>query len=111
MLVNPVTHKVTHIALEDKSLGDNPTRLVPVDKVADVTQKQITLSCTRDEVAKMKPFITTNFIQESPSGLAYTTGAGYEYPYTVNDTSYAPVNERHVPLDELEVHGGHGGGG
>jgi sporulation protein YlmC with PRC-barrel domain len=54
----------------------------------------------------MKPFITTNFIQESPSGLAYTTGAGYEYPYTVNDTAYAPVNERHVPLGELEVHGG-----
>jgi sporulation protein YlmC with PRC-barrel domain len=106
LLVNPVTHKVTHIVLEDKSLGDNPTRLVPVENVTSTTQTQITLSCTKDDVAHMKPFITTNFVQESPSGLAYTTRDGYIYPYAINDTAYAPVNERHVPLGELAVHGG-----
>ena len=103
---NPVTNQVTHIVLEDKSLGDNPTRMVPADKVASVTQDQIILSCTRDEVAHMKPFITTNFIQESPSGQAYRTGDGYTYPYVINDTAYTTVDERHVPLGELEVHTG-----
>jgi sporulation protein YlmC with PRC-barrel domain len=106
VVLNPVTHQVTHIVLRDKSLGENPTRMVPAGKIASATQTQITLSCSKDEVAHMKPFITTNFIQESPSGKAYTTGDAYTYPHVINDTAYATVDERHVPLGELEVHGG-----
>jgi sporulation protein YlmC with PRC-barrel domain len=106
VILNPVTHQATHIVLEDKSLGDNRTRMVPVDKVASVTQTQITLSCSKDDVAHMKPFIVTSFIQESPSGKAYTTGDAYTYPYVVNDTAYASVKEEQVPLGELEVHAG-----
>ena len=106
VIINPVTHKVTHIVLEDKSLGDNQTRMVPVGNIASTTQTQVTLSCSKDEVARMKPFIVTNFIQESPSGKAYITGDAYTYPHVVNDTAYASADERHVPLGELEVHAG-----
>ena len=106
VVLNPVTHKVTHIVMEDKSFGDNRTRMVPAGNIASTTQTQITLSCSKDEVARMKPFITTNFIQESPSGKAYTTGDAYTYPHVINDTAYASVDERHVPLGELEVHVG-----
>ena len=106
LIFNPVTHKVTHLALEDKSLGDNPTRMVPVDKVASTTQTQVILSCTRDDVAHLKPFIVTNFVQESPSGLAYASGDAYTYPYVVNDTAYASVDEEQIPLGELEVYAG-----
>ena len=34
VIVNPVNHQLTHIVIEDKSLSDNPTRLVPVSKVS-----------------------------------------------------------------------------
>jgi sporulation protein YlmC with PRC-barrel domain len=106
VIVNPVTHTVTHIVLEDKSLGDNRTRMVPADKIASTTETQITLSCSKDEVAHLKPFITTNFIEESPSGKAYTTGDAYTYPYVINDTAYSSVDEKQVPLGQLEVHAG-----
>jgi hypothetical protein len=37
---------------------------------------------------------------------AYRTGDGYTYPYVINDTAYATVDERRVPLGELAVHAG-----
>jgi hypothetical protein len=65
----------------------------------------------------MKPFITANFIQKSPSGKVYIArdsyidshalaGTAYSYPYMINDTAYTSVLETHVPLGELDVHTG-----
>ena len=47
-------------------------------------------------------------IIESASGQAYRSGEAYHYPYVVNDTAYASVDEEQVPLGELEVHAGMG---
>jgi sporulation protein YlmC with PRC-barrel domain len=103
VIINPVTHKVTHVVVEDKSLPDNPTRLVPVDQVASASQDQITLKCSKDEVAKMQPFIVTRFIQETGSGTAYSSGGAYTSQYVMNDTGYDSVKEREVPQGELAV--------
>ena len=101
VIVNPVNHQVTHIVIEDKSLSDNPTRLVPVSKFSSTAQDQVTLSCTKEELAKMPVFIVSNFIQESAPGMAYQSGAAYTFPYVINDTAYASVKERNIPLGEL----------
>jgi sporulation protein YlmC with PRC-barrel domain len=116
VIVNPVTHKVTHFALKDKKLPENPTRLVPIEKVASTTPDQITLKCTRDEVAKMGPFIVTNFIQETGAGQAYAYGGAYVAPYAygnpsesqyvVNNTGYDAVNEEQIPQGELALTAG-----
>ncbi len=37
VIINPVTHKVTHVVVRDESLRDNPARLVPIDKVESTT--------------------------------------------------------------------------
>jgi sporulation protein YlmC with PRC-barrel domain len=106
-IINPDTHQVTHLAVQDKSLPDNPTRMVPFEKVASTAQDQITLSCTRDEVAHhMQPFIVTQYIQESGSGQAYASGEGYHSQYVVNDTAYDSVQEENIPLGELAVYAG-----
>jgi len=105
-VINPVSHKVTHVAVRDKSLPDNPTRLVPVANVASTTQKQITLSCSKDEVAKMPPFIVTRYVQESGSGQAYASGEAYYSEYVVNDTAYDSFQERSIPHGELAVYCG-----
>jgi len=106
VILNPITHKVTHIAIEDKHLPDNPTRLVPAGKVADVTPEHIQLTCTREEVANMSTFIVTNFIQESAPGMAYLSGTVYTSPYVFNDTAYDAVQEENIPADELALHSG-----
>ena len=77
VVVNPVNRSVTHVAIEDKSLPDNTTRLVPMANVAEVTDDRIRLSCTRADVAKLGPFVVADFIQQSPSGGAYSSGDGY----------------------------------
>jgi sporulation protein YlmC with PRC-barrel domain len=106
VILNPVSHKVTHVAIEDSSLPDNPTRLVPIGKVSSTTQVQLSLSCTKAELAKMGPFIITDFIQESAPGMAYESGDAYIFPYVINDTSYTTVKEMNVPAGELALYCG-----
>jgi hypothetical protein len=66
VIVNPVNREVTHVVVEDKSLPDYSTRLVPVAFVANATPQRIKLSCAKADVAKMGPFIVSDFIPESP---------------------------------------------
>lgn len=106
VILNPVTHKVTHVALTDDKLSDNPTRLVPIAKIANTTPTQITLDCTRDEVAHMNPFVVTQFIQETGSGTAYASGDAYTSQYVFNDTGYDSVQEEEVPQGELALYSG-----
>jgi sporulation protein YlmC with PRC-barrel domain len=106
VIVNPVNHQVTHIVIKDNSLPDNSTRLVPVGKVASATQDQITLSCTKEELAKMPTFIVTSFIQTSTQGMAYESGAAYTSQYVLNDTAYDSVREENIPAGEMELHSG-----
>jgi hypothetical protein len=106
VIVNPVNHKVTHFALHDKNLPNNPTRLVPAGMVADVTPQQVRLTCSKADVAEMPPFIVTNFIAQSAPGYAYATGEAYHSQYVINDTGYDAVKEPAIPAGEVEVHSG-----
>ena len=106
VVVNPVNHRVTHVAIEDKSLPDNPTRLVPVTSVADFTDDRIALNCTRADVAKLGPFVVTDLVQESPSGGAYSSGDGYYAEYVVDDTAYDEIEEEEIPEGGLALYSG-----
>jgi sporulation protein YlmC with PRC-barrel domain len=106
VIINPVTHQVTHVVVQDKKLPEYATRMVSIDKVASATHNQITLSCTLDEVARMDPFIITRFIQESGSGQAYGSGEAYTSQYVLNDTAYDSVKEEQIPQGELSVYSG-----
>jgi hypothetical protein len=106
VIINPINCIVTHFALRDKSLPNNPTRLVPAGMVADVNPQQITLTCSKTDVADMPPFIVSNFIPQSAPGYAYATGEAYHSQYVLNDTAYDSVNEREIPAGEVEVHSG-----
>lgn len=115
-IINPVTKTVTHFALKDKKLPGNPTRLVPIDKVASATHDRITLNCTRDEVASMRPFIVSNFVPQAGTGQDYSAGSFYassyavghadDAQYRVNQRAYAKVDEEQVPRGERSVTAG-----
>jgi len=106
VIVNPVSHNLTHGVIEGKSLPDNPPRLVPVFNVAGTTQDRITLNCTDTELANMPPFIITSFIPECASGMAYESGAAFTFPYVINDTACDPVKQKNNPPGELAVYSG-----
>jgi sporulation protein YlmC with PRC-barrel domain len=106
VIVNPVSLQVTHIVVKDKKLPSYPTRLVSVDKIATSTPDQITLSCSRGDLAAMQPFIVDDFVQESASGMAYASGDAYTSQYVVNDTGYDNVQEENMPKGELGIYSG-----
>ncbi|HEV8527779.1 MAG TPA: hypothetical protein VGS60_09555 [Actinomycetes bacterium] len=106
VIVNPVTRQVTHVVVEDKSLPDYATRVVPVAFVANATPQRIELSCARADVAKMGPFIVSDFIPESPYGGAYATGEAWTAQYVVDDTAYDEVREEDVPAGEFALYSG-----
>lgn len=106
VIINPVNHTVTHIVVEDKKLPKNSTRLVPVSMVASTTAKQITLSCSKADVAAMQPFIVDHFVRETSSGKAYSSGDAYSSQYVYNDTGYDNVQAANMPKGGLEIYAG-----
>lgn len=135
VIVNPVNMKVTHFALHEKSLPDNPTRLVPVEKVTEVTPKQITLSATKAQVARMSPFIIKRFVPQAAgkdsgydpeqvyhcdyvlggtqitdfeAGSPYSASQhrGVQADYVVGNKAYDSYDEEQLPTGEISVHSG-----
>ena len=106
VVINPVNYQVSHLVVEDKSLPDNATRLVPVAKVAAVTPQQIQLNCAKADVANMPPFLVSDFVQEPDWGQAYQYGEAYSSPYAVADTAYVDIQEQNLPAGELALYSG-----
>jgi hypothetical protein len=92
--------------VEDKSLPDYATRLVPVAFVANATPQRIELSCAKADVAKIGPFIVSDFIPESAYGGVYATGEAWTAQYVVDDTAYDEVREENVPAGEFALYSG-----
>ncbi len=110
VIVNPVMKVVTHFVVKYKKLPDNPDRLVPVDKIADISDDLIRLDCTRAEVAEMQPFTTTRLVQKRDPDYVDSYLAGdpnaFTHPMLSYDTWVESVPEVHIPYDELAVYRG-----
>jgi uncharacterized membrane protein len=108
LIVDRETRKVTHLVLEDETLSYKPyQRLVPVNQVVAADKKLIRLSCTRDEVARMEPFIQTHYIQKTER--SYTVFQGGEGPPTDASTvgvSYSTYEEEQVPEGAVAIRPG-----
>ena len=101
-IVNPVTRELTHIAIRDEGLGDNPTRLVPIDRLGSITDGQVHLECSREDVGKMAPFVTQHLVQQSPSPSP-DAGSYFASRYVFNDTAYNVIAEEDVPAGARNV--------
>ena len=110
VLINPVVEKVTHLVVKEDS-SPNTQYVVPVDFVKETIADKIQLSCSKNELEKMDPFIKTTYIEEKlpdrnfgyPGGL-YGFGSYYYMPYTAfENTVQVPVESLQIPLGELAV--------
>jgi sporulation protein YlmC with PRC-barrel domain len=106
VVLNPVTRQVTHFALEDKKLPNNPTRLVPVSKVTGTTSSEIRLNCSINDVARMPAFIVENFIETPVTGDAWDMGSAYLHPHTFNEKPLDTYEEENIPAQEIAVASG-----
>ena len=97
--IDPETFQVTHIAVK-QSGGAQTDRLVPVDRIEEITSDQIRLNCTSTELADMPSFTTTEFRQvEVPRYIA----DGYTTHSYVPEITRMKVETEQVPKGEFAV--------
>ena len=108
VIVNPIKRKITHFVVEDSSLPDYETRLVPVEKVKHTSHDLIQLDCSRDEFIRMEPFITSRYIEpeRSVEDKIYWGADSFVDPLVINDSPPNLIPETHIPRGELAVHRG-----
>jgi uncharacterized membrane protein len=69
LIVDRETARVTHLVLHDDTLPDPPyLRLAPVELVVQADRDLIHLSCSRDQVAVIEPFIQTQYVETTVAG-------------------------------------------
>jgi uncharacterized membrane protein/uncharacterized protein YrrD len=114
LIVDPVSHSLTHIAVVEKSLLHGEERLVPVEKVVKTTRDTVQLNCTTKDILQMEPFTRTHYLEMDQGGENYA----YSLPYMTMSTAtmgtsgmapdynYITVQDRLVPAGEVAVHRG-----
>jgi uncharacterized membrane protein len=107
VIVNPLTHQLTHLVVHDKEMHHPNQRLVPIEHVVQTTHDRVRLNCSREDVRRMPPFVVTRYIpKEQPDYSMYQGGEYYEpYASTVG-ADYDRHDEELVPLGERAVHRG-----
>jgi hypothetical protein len=68
IILNQVSDQVTHLVVREPGLL-GIERMTPVELVTESTPELIRLRCTKDELAQMPLFITTNYLPASPGSL------------------------------------------
>ncbi len=112
VLFNPLDEKVTHLVVKaDKA--PHIQYLVPVELAAETSAEEIRLSCSRDDLEKMDPFIKTTYIEKSvPASTIggagmYGMGGFYYAPYVMLDVIVkVPEEHQQIPAGELAIRRG-----
>jgi sporulation protein YlmC with PRC-barrel domain len=120
VVVNPITEQVTHLVVREKQTP-HAERLVPVRFVKATTPEQVQLSCSRKELARLRPFVEIEFIRvqapllelegfscygdEDLMSLPYTE---MEPPHSIPEESQVLLKQRvkAIPPGELAIRRG-----
>jgi uncharacterized membrane protein len=109
-IVDPITRKLTHIAVVEQSVLHGEERLVPIDRVIKTTREAIHLNCTKDEILDMEPFTRTHYLEmdRGAEGYAYSLPYMTTYPDMMMspELSYLTVQDQLVPEGEVAIHRG-----
>ncbi len=108
VIVNPITKKVTHFVVKDKTLPPPAERLVPIEEVVETTSEMVRLRLRRDEMATLKPFIETQYVESDELVPVYGTYDSFSMsPYvTAVGTHQLPIEVEQIPPGALAVYRG-----
>jgi hypothetical protein len=104
IIMNPVSNEVTHLVVHESGmLGIE--RMTPVELVTESTPELIRLRCTKDELAEMTPFVTTNYLPALPGFRpGYDAGMMF-WPY-MSVQPRIGIDDESTPQGELAIHRG-----
>jgi uncharacterized membrane protein len=102
VIVDPETIRVTHFVIREQETDTQ--RLVSVEKLDQVSATVVRLACTTDELAKMQPFLVTEYRQfEVPRYHGPHAAAGVYYNSTVETVT---ETREAVPWGEIALRPG-----
>jgi hypothetical protein len=111
VLINPVRKEVTHVVVKEAE-APHEERVVSTEVVSETTPDMIMLTCTKDQLNRMDPFIETEYIQEEIPGrfvpLSYSGyygfGSTWMWPYFLPEsTETVPVEHKQIPPGEMTI--------
>lgn len=91
LIVRPATNKVTGIVVKE-SESPHIERIVPFKYVAETTDNQIRLRCSRQELSRMQPFSRTEHVETAWSFIGPT-------PTSIRKVKRLNIAEDEVALD------------
>jgi sporulation protein YlmC with PRC-barrel domain len=104
VVLNPVTEQITHVVVK-RSIWPEDERLVPIEMVTESAQDHIRLSCSKERLAEMDPFIETEFLEaEVPHYI--TDPFLLSWPYQQVDMERVQVEHERIPVGELAIRRG-----
>ncbi len=105
LILNPTTEEITHVVVWNGSFPGTEY-LVSIDHILDSTPKRITLNSSCEELSKMPIF---NQVMSPPSNFAGLISNPYMmWPYFAPEAAYIPIENKHIPTNELAIRGGAG---
>lgn len=117
IIVHPVAQAITHLVVQNDDFENSDQRLVSLEHVIGAEPEQISLNCTKADVAAMEPFTKTHYVQsdvpnygmlESEAfGLAADPAPIMAWPFAI-PTTQAPVSveDEQIPPGEINVRQG-----
>jgi len=101
VLIDPAIERLTHLIVGD-DLSLQTEYMVPIDFVSVTIAGTIQLRCSKAELKKMDPFISTRFIHEEVSNYVWNRGYGmeksYYWPYV-----FSPKRSDDPSLQDLSI--------
>lgn len=112
ILINPVTKEISHLVVREDTI-DHKEHIVPVEKISGTIADTIQLSCSKDELTGMDPFIVAHYIKESvpdrylPELGSFGPGTVFYLPYNSRREKLAgEVKDEQIPPGELPIYRG-----
>jgi len=105
VLVNRLSHKVTHVVVKVEDKKDHIARLVPVDQVANVDHGTVLLKCTASEFHQLEPFVDekVELVSIPDYHMSPTDSTGMPLGPAMTESYYVTETVEHVPEGDLCV--------
>ena len=103
VVLKPKTEEVTHLVVKEKRFP-HVERVVPMRLVLETTPHLIRLGCTGDELARLQPFIETEYVE-----VDIPRYAGYSYvmePHAYPEPEWHKVEHEFLLPGEVAVRRG-----
>ena len=103
VILNPFTNTITHIVVHRGIMEEE--RVVPVDMIVESTPDRILLSCTRDELHHLQPFVYDEYVKKEIPEYSDIPGEALYAPLVMEEIT-VPVKQEFLPPDELAIQRG-----